>query len=307
MTAVDVSRAPRTAGVSGAVRTTPAKSGPGGPRAPVSVPFAVFASGSGTNMQALLDHDRDGAAYRIELLITDRECAAEERARALGRAVRRVEFARGALSGSDAGPGASNDPAATPQDTSASELLRLLKRHHAEGILLAGFLRLVPARVCAAYRGRILNIHPALLPAFGGKGMYGHHVHEAVLRSGAALSGPTIHFVDERYDEGRIFAQWPVPVLPGDTPDALAARVLRVEHALYPAAADALARAVQGGWPSGGPGPAFCWPGDGRLAGVGSTAGVGPSAGHASSADAGTSAGAELGQRIIQAFGGTGD
>ena len=82
--------------------------------------------------------------------------------------------------------------------------------------------------------------------------MYGHHVHEAVLRSGAALSGPTIHFVDERYDEGRIFAQWPVPVLPGDTPDALAARVLRVEHALYPR-------------------PRMRWPGrcrvDGRVAG----------------------------------------
>ena len=226
----------------------------------MKVPFAVFASGSGTNMQALLDHEGEGAAYRIELLITDRQCAAEERARALGRAVHRVEF-----------------------PPSSGELLRLLKRHHAEGILLAGFLRLVPAEVCAAYRDRILNIHPALLPAFGGKGMYGHHVHEAVLRSGAALSGPTIHFVDERYDEGRILAQWPVPVLPGDTPDALAARVLRVEHALYPAAADALARAVQGGWPDAGPAPGFRWPGGG----------------HAPDA--------ELGDRIMQAFGGAGD
>ena len=226
----------------------------------MKVPFAVFASGSGTNMQALLDHEGEGAAYRIELLITDRECAAEERARALGRAVHRVEF-----------------------PPSSNELLRLLKRHHAEGILLAGFLCLVPAEVCAAYRGRILNIHPALLPAFGGKGMYGHHVHEAVLRSGAALSGPTIHFVDERYDEGRILAQWPVPVLPGDTPDTLAARVLRVEHALYPAAADALALAVQGGWPDAEPAPGFRWPG----------------CGHAPDT--------ELGDRITQAFGGAGD
>ena len=87
----------------------------------MKVPFAVFASGSGTNMQALLDHEGEGAAYRIELLITDRQCAAEERARALGRAVHRVVF------------------------PSSSELLRLLKRHHAEGILLAGFLRLIPA------------------------------------------------------------------------------------------------------------------------------------------------------------------
>ena len=251
-------------------------------------------------MQALLDHERDGAAYRIELLITDRECAAEERARALGRAVYRVDFRRGGAWRRDAGAGACRDPTATPQDTCASQLLRLLKRHHAEGILLAGFLRLVPAEVCAAYRGRIVNIHPALLPAFGGKGMYGQHVHEAVLRSGASLSGPTIHFVDERYDEGRILAQWPVPVLPGDTPDALAARVLKVEHALYPAAADALARAVQGGWPDGGPAPVFCWPGGERPAGE-STADA------ETQADDRSSAAANLEQRIQQAFGGAGD
>ena len=212
----------------------------------MAVPFAVLASGSGTNMQALLDHERDGAAYRIELLVTDRECAAEDRARRLGRAVYRLAFGGG-------GERKGHDCAA--------KVLDLLERHGVQGVLLAGFLRLVPAEVCAAYRGRILNIHPALLPAFGGRGMYGHHVHEAVLRSGAALSGPTIHFVDERYDEGRILAQWPVPVIPGDTADTLAARVLKVEHALFPAAADALARAVKGGWPSSGPAPVFRWPG----------------------------------------------
>ena len=243
-------------------------------------------------MQALLDHEGEGAAYRIQLLITDRECAAEERARALGRAVFRVGFAE-------------------PRDSCAGTVLRLLERHHARGILLAGFLRLVPPEVCAAYRDRILNIHPALLPAFGGRGMYGHHVHEAVLRSGAALSGPTIHFVDERYDEGRILAQWPVPVRPGDTADALAARVLEVEHALYPAAADALARAVQGGWPEGGPAPAFSWPGDGWPGGA-STAGAGTAAwastaGAGSRADARPSPSANLERRIQQAFGGAGD
>ena len=89
--------------------------------------------------------------------------------------------------------------------------------------------------------------------------MYGRHVHEAVLGSGATLSGPTIHFVNERYDEGRILAQWPVPVRPGDTADTLAARVLEAEHALYPAAADALARAVAGGWPGRGAPPSFEW------------------------------------------------
>jgi len=214
------------------------------------VPLAVLASGSGTNMQALLDHEDEGAAYHIELLVTDRRCTAEERARARGRAVCRVDF------------GAPGEPA----PDCGAEILRHLERHGAQGILLAGFLRLLPATVCGAYRNRILNIHPALLPGFGGKGMYGHRVHEAVLQSGATLSGPTIHFVNERYDEGRILAQWPVPVLPDDSADTLAARVLEVEHALFPAAADALARALAGGWPEGGARPCFRWQGTGAAA-----------------------------------------
>ncbi|MXV95993.1 MAG: phosphoribosylglycinamide formyltransferase [Gemmatimonadetes bacterium] len=196
-------------------------------------------------MQALLDHEGDGAAYRIELLVSDRPCVAEERARAMGRAVCRIDF---------------------DDDAAGGELLLLLARHRAEGILLAGFLKLLPAAVCRAYRDRVLNIHPALLPAFGGQGMYGHQVHEAVLRSGATLSGATIHFVNERYDEGRILAQWPVPVGPGDSADTLAARVLEVEHTLYPAAADALARAVADGWPDGGAAPSFAWCADGGAA-----------------------------------------
>ena len=196
-------------------------------------------------MQALLDHEGDGAAYRIELLVSDRPCVAEERARAMGRAVCRIDF---------------------DDDAAGGELLLLLARHRAEGILLAGFLKLLPAAVCRAYRDRILNIHPALLPAFGGQGMYGHQVHEAVLRSGATLSGATIHFVNERYDEGRILAQWPVPVGPGDSADTLAARVLEVEHTLYPAAADALARAVADGWPDGAAAPSFAWCADGGAA-----------------------------------------
>ena len=212
----------------------------------MTVPFAVLASGSGTNMQALLDHEERGAAYRIEVLIVDRPCVAEERARAKGRAVHRVDFGE--------------------ESSAGDEVAGLLRRHGVRGILLAGFLKLLPPEVCRAWKGRILNIHPALLPAFGGRGMYGHRVHEAVLRSGAAVSGPTIHFVNERYDEGRILAQWPVPVEPGDTADILAERVLRVEHLLYPAAADALARSL-GGDAVGRPDPAaldFRWPGAGR-------------------------------------------
>jgi len=109
-------------------------------------------------------------------------------------------------------------------------------------VALAGYLRLVPDAVIRRYRGRIVNIHPALLPAFGGKGMYGMHVHRAVIAAGCSITGVTVHHVDERYDEGRPIAQWPVPVLHGDTPETLAARVLRIEHALYPLAVEALAR-----------------------------------------------------------------
>lgn len=212
------------------------------------VPFAVLASGSGTNMQALLDHEDHGAAYRIEVLVVDRPCVAEERARAKGRAVYRVDF-------SDA--------------TAGEEVVGLLERHAARGVLLAGFLRLLPPVVCRAWEGATLNIHPALLPAFGGKGMYGHRVHEAVLRSGATVSGPTIHFVNERYDEGRILAQWPVAVEPDDTAHSLAERVLEVEHRLYPAAADALAQALARTGPGRGDrvAPTFRWPGTGDQAG----------------------------------------
>ena len=123
-------------------------------------------------------------------------------------------------------------------------MLHLLALERIDFIALAGYLRLVPASVVHAYRGRILNVHPALLPAFGGRGMYGTHVHRAVLAAGCFITGPTIHYVDEKYDEGRIVAQWPVPVLQGDSPDTLAARVLRVEHILYPAALARVARAL---------------------------------------------------------------
>ena len=113
--------------------------------------------------------------------------------------------------------------------------------------MLAGYLKLVPAAVIARYRGRIINIHPALLPAFGGPGMYGRRVHEAVLASGARESGATVHLVDEVYDRGAILAQARVPVLPGDTPERLAARVLEVEHRLLPA----VVLAAAAGGPSG--------------------------------------------------------
>lgn len=114
------------------------------------------------------------------------------------------------------------------------ELMRILSEHGVELVVLAGYMRQLPAVVVGTYRGRMLNIHPALLPKYGGKGMYGAHVHEAVLAAGETESGPTVHFVDEEYDTGPVVAQERVPVLPEDTPESLAARVLEVEHHLYP-------------------------------------------------------------------------
>src|SRR5205814_8460869 len=101
-------------------------------------------------------------------------------------------------------------------------------------VVLAGYLKRIPPAAVARLRWRVINIHPALLPAFGGSGMYGRRVHQAVLASGVALTGATVHYVDEECDRGPIIAQWPVPVRPDDTPETLAARVLAVEHRLLP-------------------------------------------------------------------------
>lgn len=174
--------------------------------------IAVFASGRGSNLEALfhaLDGRRDAA---IVLVASDRaDAAALERARARG-----VEAA-----------------VVAPDDTAA--LLDLLQRSRVGWIVLAGYLRRVPVDVVRSYRNRILNIHPALLPAHGGRGMYGERVHAAVLKAGERVSGASVHLVDEEYDRGPVVAQESVAVEPGDTPATLAARVLEVEHRLLPA------------------------------------------------------------------------
>lgn len=182
--------------------------------------LAVFASGGGSNLQAVLDHERTGAAgYETVLVASDRSAAG-----ALDRADR---------------SGIATAHLADPADGAA--LLALLLTHAVDLVVLAGYLRLVPAAVTEAYAGRTVNVHPALLPAFGGPGMYGRRVHAAVLAAGARVSGPTVHFVDEAYDRGAIIAQWPVPVLGDDTPERLAARVLAAEHLLLPRVVSAVA------------------------------------------------------------------
>lgn len=188
---------------------------------------AVLASGGGSNLQALIDHfnPAPAPAARVELVVASRAgIGAVERAARSG-------IAAVVLDAREVGGGAM-----------AERMLAELERHEIDVVVLAGYLQLVPAGVVERYRGRMLNIHPALLPSFGGKGMYGIRVHRAVIDSGTRVSGATVHLVDDRYDEGAIIAQWPVPVLPGDTPESLAARVLAVEHRILPLAVEALAR-----------------------------------------------------------------
>ena len=189
--------------------------------------LAVAISGRGSNLAALLaalpaggGSGAGGGPAEVVLALSNRAAAGLELARERG--IPALVLA---------------DPA------DGREWLDALAAHRADLIVLAGYLKLVPPEVVERYRGRIINIHPALLPAFGGPGMYGRRVHEAVLASGAAVSGATVHLVDEVYDRGRILAQARVPVRPGDTPDTLAARVLEVEHRLLPAVVLAAAAA----------------------------------------------------------------
>ena len=207
----------------------------GGPlNEPVRV--AVLASGGGSNLQALIDRfQAPDAPARVELVVASRAgIGAVARAERAGIA---ATVADGRVLG----------------DALADHLLVELERHRIEMVVLAGYLSLVPAEVVVRFRGRMLNVHPALLPAFGGRGMYGMRVHRAVLESGARVSGATVHEVDDRYDEGRIVAQWPVPVFPGDTPESLAARVLAVEHRILPLAVEARSLGQAPGAPPGGP------------------------------------------------------
>jgi len=189
----------------------------------------VFASGGGSNFQTLIDRsERGGDGIDLVGLVASRpDAGAVDRARRHGIPVLMA-------------PG-EGDPG-EDRSSEARRLTEILDGLGAELIVLAGYLRLVPDLVVRSWWGRIVNVHPALLPAFGGPGMYGRRVHEAVLASGARVTGVTVHFVDEQYDRGPIIAQWPVPVLENDTPDTLGRRVLDVEHRVLPDVVAALAR-----------------------------------------------------------------
>jgi len=191
--------------------------------------IAVFLSGSGSNMQSIMDNcAKGGIPGEVVLVISNNEDA-YGLVRAEKAGIDRHVFTR------------SNFP---DSDSAGNHLLDILREHQVDLIALAGYLRKLPPLTIKAYHNRIVNIHPALLPKYGGKGMYGIRVHKAVLDAGENESGASIHYVDEIYDHGAVIEQQKVPVYPDDTPEKLAARVLEVEHQLYPRVIKRLAEEI---------------------------------------------------------------
>lgn len=186
---------------------------------PLRIAALVSGQGRGSNLGALLDACDSGAIP--------------------GRVVRVIGARTDAPALERAGKAGIPVSVVSPRKYEADEagyaeaLLRILKQASPGLICLAGYLRKLPLPVLTAYSGRVMNVHPALLPLFGGKGMYGEHVHRAVLESGMKVTGCTVHFVDEQYDTGPIIVQRTAPVLDEDTPATLAARVLVEEHQAY--------------------------------------------------------------------------
>jgi len=184
--------------------------------------LAVLASGRGSNSQAIIDHFDNLARERVAKVVLVASNRADSPA-----------LIRAATASIDIAHFNANDD--------GSELLALLQKSRIDLVVLAGYLKRIPPKVISEYAGRIVNIHPALLPAFGGEGMYGARVHEAVIASGAEETGVTVHLVDDDYDQGPIVAQWRVRVDKSDTAESLAARVLNVEHVVYPRAVEMVA------------------------------------------------------------------
>lgn len=183
--------------------------------APIAPRIAVLASGGGSNFNALCEHlvarGVEPSAW-IRLVASDR-AAAPVIQKATERGIENLHL---------------------DNQSRTTGLKQLLQERAINLLVLAGYLKLVPGNVIDTWAGRIVNVHPSLLPSFGGHGMYGRRVHEAVIAAGARVTGVTVHFVNNEYDRGPMIAQWPVPVAPEDDPDTLAARVLEAEHQLYP-------------------------------------------------------------------------
>ncbi len=183
---------------------------------------AIFASGNGTNAQALIDYFKASNSVCIALLLSNRRDAF-----ALERAAKE------------------KIPAVLlTKDSSPEEQLAYLREYHIDFVVLAGYLALVPQALISAYPRRIVNLHPALLPKYGGRGMYGEHVHRAVLQAQELFSGITVHYVDEHYDTGAMILQATCAVFSNDTPASLATRIHALEHYYLPRVVDLLCAAI---------------------------------------------------------------
>lgn len=175
--------------------------------------IAVFASGNGTNTEGIVNYFEDSELARVSVIFCNRKNAGVvDRARLLG--VRCIVFGKDALQN--------------------GEVLAKLKEHRIDMIVLAGFLLKVPSEILQKYPDRVINLHPALLPDYGGEGMYGMHVHEAVVENEEEETGITIHYVNDDYDEGEIIFQETVEVDYEDTPEDVQYKVQQLEHKHYP-------------------------------------------------------------------------
>ncbi len=183
------------------------------------IKIAVFASGGGSNLQALIDAQDTGLFKgKIALIFSNvPDCGAMKRAE--NERIEAVAIASKGYPGS--------------REEYDAEVLRLCQSKKIDLICLAGYMRIITSVLIKAYPFKIMNVHPALLPKFGGEGMYGHHVHEAVIKAGEKESGATVHFVTEGVDAGPIVLQGNVKVMGTDTPETLAEKVLKVEHHIY--------------------------------------------------------------------------
>jgi len=184
--------------------------------------LAVLVSGSGSNLQSIIDETKNGILKNIAevVIVISNNPSAYGLTRAEKANIKAVALDYKNMERKD-------------YDT---KMYNLIKESEADMICLAGYLKKIPEKIVVEYKSRILNIHPALLPKFGGKGMYGHFVHEAVVKAKEKKSGATVHFADENYDTGSIIIQKEVPVYETDSADDVAKRVLVVEHEIFPKA-----------------------------------------------------------------------
>ena len=180
--------------------------------------LGFLVSGRGTNMQAIIDACKAGELPARPVVVISNNASAEALDRARAERIPAYHVSR------------KNHP---DEESLYREMTAILQKYNVELVILAGYMKKICQPLLSEYRNRIINIHPSLLPEFGGMGMYGVHVHQAVLDAGKKETGVTIHLVDEEYDAGKVLAQEKVPVRPADTPETLAERVLQVEHQVY--------------------------------------------------------------------------